>query len=129
MTKHNQPCKTEPPTRCLFTTASGSTAQAPVLHVENKHYTSLLLMRTEGSNIIVIKNGEYEKVLTGRRHSLVHNKLLDVFDLLSGQIAFQQANISDPQFKKVNEDYFDLSIKNAIDVASIEIFNSRRLKI
>lgn len=100
-----------------------------IWHIDNKNWTSLMLMRTEGSNFIVIGDGEYEMILTGGRYSLIHKKLLDAFALLSGQVAFQHANILDPQSKAVNEDYIDLNIKNVIDVSSIGTLNSKGLKI
>ena len=100
-----------------------------VWHVDNKNWTSLMLMRTEESNFMVIQDGEYQPLLTGCRYSLIHKMYTEIFAMLAGQVTFQQASILDPQFKTVNEDYLDLNIHYTIDVSSIGTLCSKGLKV
>ena len=100
-----------------------------IWHVDNKDRTGLMLMRTEGSNFIVIQDGEYKTVLTGRRYSLIHKIYAELFAMLADQVTLQKASILDSQFKTVNEIYLDLNIQNVVDFSSIRTLDSKGLKI
>lgn len=73
--------------------------------------------------------GELRPFLTNANYILLDKKYLSVLKGLSGQVDFENSEISDPNSNLTNGNYVELNIKNKIDPRSIQSLNSAGQKI